>query len=79
MQEHFPCSRCNARLGLFNLVFVLAPFILLVVMLLMIFIIGVMVAFSGIAGIIYSLLQLVGFSGFPSGSPRQRARLFPSA
>ena len=51
-------------LGLFNLVFVLAPFILLVVMLLMIFIIGIMVAFSGVAGIIYSLLQLVGFSGF---------------
>jgi len=51
-------------LGLFNLVFVLAPFILLVVILLMIFIIGVMVAFSGVAGIIYSLLQLVGFSGF---------------
>jgi uncharacterized membrane protein len=51
-------------LGLFNLVFVLAPFILLVVMLLMIFIIGIMVAFSGVAGIISSLLQLVGFSGF---------------
>jgi uncharacterized membrane protein len=51
-------------LGLFNLVFVLAPFILLVVMLLIIFIIGVLVAFSGVAGIVYSLLQLVGFSGF---------------
>jgi uncharacterized membrane protein len=51
-------------LGLFNLVFVLVPFILLVVMLVVIFMIGVMVTFAGLAGIVYSLLQLVGLSDF---------------
>jgi uncharacterized membrane protein len=51
-------------LGLFNLVFVLVPFIILVVMLLVIFMIGVFITFSGIAGVVYSLLQLLGFSAF---------------
>lgn len=51
-------------LGLFNLVFVLVPFILLVMMLLVIFILGIMVAFFGLIGIVYSLLQLVGLSDF---------------
>jgi uncharacterized membrane protein len=51
-------------LGLFNLVFVLAPFIILVVMLLMFFLLGLMVTFFGLTGIVYSLLQLIGFSTF---------------
>ena len=51
-------------LGLFNLVFVLMPFILLVVMLLVFFGIGVLIAFFGLAGVIFSLLQILGFSAF---------------
>jgi uncharacterized membrane protein len=51
-------------LGLFNLVFVLVPFILLTVMLLVIFLLGMMVTFFGITGIVYSLLQIIGVSAF---------------
>ena len=51
-------------LGLFNLVFVLAPFILLIMMLLVFFLLGMMVTFFGFAGIVYSLLQLIGVSAF---------------
>ena len=51
-------------LGLFNLVFVLAPFMILVVMLLVFFMLGVMVTFFGLAGVVYSLLQLIGVSAF---------------
>jgi uncharacterized membrane protein len=51
-------------LGLFNLVFVLVPFIILVVMLLVIFILGVFITFSGLAAVVYSLLQILGFSTF---------------
>jgi len=51
-------------LGLFNLVFVLVPFILLVVMLLVFFLIGVMITFGGIAGIVWSLFQIAGISMF---------------
>jgi len=51
-------------LGLFNLVVVLAPFLLLVLMLFVVFIIGVMTTFAGITGIIWSLLQLAGLSAF---------------
>jgi uncharacterized membrane protein len=49
-------------LGLFNLVFVLVPFMLLVVMLFVILIIGTMIAFFGFTGIVYALLQILGFS-----------------
>jgi uncharacterized membrane protein len=51
-------------LGLFNLVFVLVPFIILVVMLLVFFILGVMIAIFGFVGFVYSLLQLIGVSAF---------------
>jgi uncharacterized membrane protein len=51
-------------LGLFNLVFVLLPFIILVVMLLMIFILGVILTFSGLSAVVFSLLQILGFSAF---------------
>lgn len=51
-------------LGLFNLVFVLAPFLLLVCMLLMVFIIGVLFAIFGPAALIFSVLQILGFPSF---------------
>jgi len=51
-------------LGLFNLVFVLAPFILLLVMLLVIFIIGVLFTILGPVAFVYSVLQLMGLPAF---------------
>lgn len=47
-------------LGLFNLVFVLVPFMLLLVMLLVIFIIGVIFAVFGPVAFIWSVLNLAG-------------------
>lgn len=47
-------------LGLFNLVFVLVPFILLVVMLLIIFIIGIFFAVFGPVAFVSSLFMLAG-------------------
>jgi uncharacterized membrane protein len=51
-------------LGLFNLVFVLAPFIVLIMMLLVVFIIGVMFAILGPVALVYSVLQLAGLPAF---------------
>jgi uncharacterized membrane protein len=51
-------------LGLFNLVFVLAPFLLLLLMLLVVFIFGVMFAIFGPAALVYSILQLAGQPAF---------------
>lgn len=51
-------------LGLFNLVFVLAPFLLLLMMLLIVFVIGVMFAIFGPAAFVYSVLQLFGNPAF---------------
>ncbi len=51
-------------LGLFNLVFVLVPFILLVVMLLVIFMLGVAFAVIGPAAFVFSVLQLAGSPAF---------------
>jgi uncharacterized membrane protein len=51
-------------LGLFNLVFVLAPFLLLICMLLVVFIIGVMFAVFGPFAFGYSILQLAGLPAF---------------
>jgi uncharacterized membrane protein len=51
-------------LGLFNLVFVLAPFIILIVMLLVVFFIGVLFALLGPAALVYSVLQLAGLPAF---------------
>jgi uncharacterized membrane protein len=51
-------------LGLFNLVFVLAPFMLLLVMLFVVFIIGVLFAIIGPVVFIYSLLQIAGVAAF---------------
>jgi uncharacterized membrane protein len=47
-------------LGLFNLVFVLVPFMLLLVMLLVVFIIGVIFAVFGPVAFIWSVLNLAG-------------------
>jgi uncharacterized membrane protein len=47
-------------LGLFNLVFVLVPFIILACLLLVICIFGIMFAFSGIVAFVFSILQLIG-------------------
>jgi uncharacterized membrane protein len=51
-------------LGLFNLVFVLVPFILLVLMLLFVFIIGVIFTTFGPIAFVSSVLQLAGRSAF---------------
>ncbi len=51
-------------LGLFNLVFVLVPFILLVLMLLFVFIIGVVFAIFGPVAFLSSVLQLAGVPAF---------------
>ena len=51
-------------LGLFNLVFVLVPFLILLVMLFVIFIVGVLFAVFGPIGFVFSLLQLAGQPAF---------------
>jgi uncharacterized membrane protein len=51
-------------LGLFNLVFVLAPFLLLLLMLLVVFIIGILFAIFGPAALLYSVLQIAGLPAF---------------
>jgi uncharacterized membrane protein len=51
-------------LGLFNLVFVLVPFIILVAMLLVVFILGVFFAIFGPFTFVYSLLQILGVPAF---------------
>jgi uncharacterized membrane protein len=51
-------------LGLFNLVFVLLPFILLMMMLLVIFIIGAVFSICGPVALVYSVLQLAGLPAF---------------
>lgn len=51
-------------LGLFNLVFVLLPFILFVILLLVVFILGILLAVSGPAAFIYAILQLLGVPAF---------------
>lgn len=51
-------------LGLFNLVFVLVPFILLVLMLLLVFIIGVIFTLFGPVAFVSSVLHLAGVTAF---------------
>jgi len=51
-------------LGLFNLVFVLVPFILLVVLLAIIFLLGLAFTVFGPAAFIFSLLQILGIPSF---------------
>lgn len=51
-------------LGLFNLVFVLVPFILLVVLLFVVFILGIVFTVFGPAAGIYAILQILGLPAF---------------
>lgn len=51
-------------LGLFNLVFVLAPFLLIIVMLMVIVILGALFAIFGFMAILYSVLQIAGIPAF---------------
>ena len=51
-------------LGLFNLVFVLAPFLLLVLMLLVILIIGFVFSFFGPVALAHAVLQIAGLPAF---------------
>jgi len=51
-------------LGLFNLVFVLAPFLLIIVMLMVIVIVGVLFTIFGFLAILYSVLQVAGLPAF---------------
>ncbi|MDD1693929.1 MAG: DUF1700 domain-containing protein [Methanoregula sp.] len=51
-------------LGLFNLVFVLIPFIILVVLLIVVFILGILFTIFGPAAFIYSVLQILGIPAF---------------
>jgi uncharacterized membrane protein len=51
-------------LGLFNLVFVLIPFILLVVLLFVVFILGIVFTVLGPVAFIYSVLQIAGIPAF---------------
>ncbi|MDD4137648.1 MAG: DUF1700 domain-containing protein [Methanoregula sp.] len=51
-------------LGLFNLVFVLIPFILLVVLLLVVFIVGIVFAIVGPVAFFSSVLQIAGIPAF---------------
>jgi uncharacterized membrane protein len=51
-------------LGLFNLVFVLAPFILILVMLFVVAVLGVLFAIFGPAALVYSVLQIAGIPAF---------------
>lgn len=60
----FHAAIATLGLGFFNLVFVLAPFMLLVVMLLTIFLIGVCFTIAGPVALVLSVLQLAGLPGF---------------
>jgi uncharacterized membrane protein len=60
----FHAAIATLGLGLFNLVFVLVPFLLLVLMLLFVFIIGVVFAVFGPVAFVSSVLQLAGVPAF---------------
>lgn len=51
-------------LGLFNLVFVLLPFVLFVLLLLVVFMVGILFAIFGPAAFIYAVLQMLGLPAF---------------
>jgi uncharacterized membrane protein len=51
-------------LGLFNLVFVLVPFIILVVLLMAVFLVGVAFTIFGPVAFVYAILQMLGFPSF---------------
>jgi len=51
-------------LGLFNLVFVLVPFIILIVLLLVVFLVGIAFSVFGPVAFVFAFLQMLGFSSF---------------
>jgi uncharacterized membrane protein len=51
-------------LGLFNLVFVLVPFIMFLLLLFVIFLLGTVITLAGLVGVVFSLLQILGLSTF---------------
>ncbi|MDO9324118.1 MAG: DUF1700 domain-containing protein, partial [Methanoregula sp.] len=60
----FHAVMATLGLGLFNLVFVLVPFIILVVMLLVVFMVGVVFTIIGPPAFVYAILQLLGYPSF---------------
>ena len=60
----FHATMATLGLGLFNLVFVLVPFIILVVMLLAVLLVGVAFTVFGPAAFVYAILQMLGFPSF---------------
>lgn len=60
----FHAVAATLGLGLFNLVFVLVPFLILIAMLLFVFVIGVVFTLVGPAAFVYALLQLAGLPAF---------------
>jgi uncharacterized membrane protein len=60
----FHAIMATLGLGLFNLVFVLVPFIILVVLLMAVFLVGVMFTVFGPVAFVYAILQMLGFPSF---------------
>ncbi len=60
----FHAIAATLGLGLFNLVFVLAPFLVLVVLLLVVFLVGVAFTVFGPAAFVYAILQILGSPSF---------------
>ena len=60
----FHAVMATLGLGLFNLVFVLVPFIILVVMLIVVFMVGVVFTVIGPPAFVYAVLQLLGYPAF---------------
>lgn len=60
----FHAVMATLGLGLFNLVFVLAPFLVLSFMLLFVFLVGVVFSVFGPVAFVFAILQIMGFSSF---------------
>ncbi|MDP3565253.1 MAG: DUF1700 domain-containing protein [Methanoregula sp.] len=60
----FHAIMATLGLGLFNLVFVLVPFMLLIVMLMVVFLVGVAFTVSGPPAFVYACLQILGYPSF---------------
>jgi uncharacterized membrane protein len=60
----FHAIMATLGLGLFNLVFVLVPFIILVVLLMAVFLVGVAFTIFGPAAFVYAILQILKFPSF---------------
>jgi uncharacterized membrane protein len=60
----FHAIMATLGLGLFNLVFVLVPFLILVVLLMAVFLAGVAFTIFGPVAFVYAILQMLGFPSF---------------